>query len=354
MEIYNVPDQRRYWVVRAESGHYFSHFIKNGIIALGHLNCLNLADSKVGDPPFDWEKVKTKYHQHKEAEQKKNGIEKEARRTNYSQLNQAFAFTSSMQVGDWVVTVGEGVVRFGRVIGLPYIRKAPLTIVYDEEKDHKITMDMHLRRKVEWGPSISRDQLPYGLLISLKANQTVFCLDSKWEAIYHSLYPAFQRGDKLYLSAKIKTQNKIKNHNMAQLFRLLDEIEIIGKEFAANKSIKDFDNTYSEYIKRDALTVTTKAQFHSPGEIWNAITAAPESMAYVVTAYAMIFGNHKLGFDGILDLDTRHKIRDFVLERLKKNNAENVVKNLNLDTPETDNTKLEDQSKDRTEIQQDE
>ena len=42
MEIYQVPDEKRYWVVRAESGRYYDHFTKYGVVALGHLNCIEL------------------------------------------------------------------------------------------------------------------------------------------------------------------------------------------------------------------------------------------------------------------------------------------------------------------------
>jgi hypothetical protein len=36
MKIYKIPEEKRYWVVRAESGRYFDHFIKYGVVALGH------------------------------------------------------------------------------------------------------------------------------------------------------------------------------------------------------------------------------------------------------------------------------------------------------------------------------
>ena len=42
MKIYEVPSDRRYWVVRAEGGLYYDHFTKNGLMALGHLKSLGI------------------------------------------------------------------------------------------------------------------------------------------------------------------------------------------------------------------------------------------------------------------------------------------------------------------------
>lgn len=347
MQIYRVPDERRYWAVRAESGKYFDHFTTHGVIALAHLNLLELEDTTEKSPPLDWKTLRGNFLRHKE-------VLKNTKNKTSSHLAQVQSFLYEMKVGDWVVTIGHGALRFGRIIGKPFIKKDPLTIVYDRQTGRKVDMYMDLRRQVEWGPSIARRDLPYGLLLSLKANQTLFCLDARWEAIYHSLYAAFLRDDKLYLSAKITTEDDIKNHSVSTIFKLLDEIEVIGKEFARTGKIDDFENVFSEYIDQDQLSITTKAQFHSPGEIWNAVTATVGQVnidhwiTYTVTAYSMLFGNKKMGFDGLVDLDTRKKIWDLVIERIKKNRAEKVVDSLQLELPKIDTSKLEDSSKDKT------
>lgn len=347
MNIYRVPDERRYWAVRAESGQYFDHFTSYGIIALAHLNLLELEDSTEESPPFDWSTLRGNFLRHKD-------VSNNSKNKTSSHLAQVQSFLYDMNVGDWVVTVGHGAVRFGRIVGKAFIKKDIVTFVYDIQTGRKVDMNMHLRRHVEWGPSIARKDLPFGLLLSLKANQTLFSLDTKWDAIYHTLYPAFLRDDTLYLSAKIKTKNNIKNHSVSAIFKLLDEIEVIGKEFSEKGVIDNFDEVFSGYIDQDELSITTKAQFHSPGEIWNAITAAAGHVninnwaTYTVTAYGMLFGNNKMGFDGLIDLDTRRKIWDLVIERIKKNRAEKVVDSLQLELPKLDTSKLENNSKDKT------
>ncbi|MEO6824294.1 MAG: hypothetical protein ABI167_06125 [Nitrosospira sp.] len=343
-KIYEVPSERRYWVVRAEGGEYYDHFTRNGIIAIGHLNLLDLPNSTEQSPSLEQSKLEKDFKALSDSDPTLKSVGK---------LSQAKSFLYQMKPGDWVITIGLGSVRFGWIIGNPFIEKEPLVVVYNEERDHVVKMDMHLRRRVQWGPAIFRRGLPYGLLISLKANQTVFNLDAKWEAIYHTLYPAFLSENKLYLSAKIKTKQDIKNHNIATIFKLLDEVEVIGKTMAEGASCEDFDQTIKEYIKKDALTITTKAQFHSAGDIWNAITSGTLDfdlnnwVIYTVIAYSMIFGNHKAGFDGLIDIDTRKKFWDLVLSRIKKNHAEKVVETLQIELPKIDTSKLEDCTNDR-------
>tara|TARA_B100001250_G_C19753200_1_gene768816 strand:- start:329 stop:1378 length:1050 start_codon:yes stop_codon:yes gene_type:complete len=346
MKIYDVPGQRRYWVVRAEAGRYFDHFIHYGLVALGHLNRLNIQDCVNADAILGWEDLKERY----EASQ---GALDNSKQQTSSHLAQVRSFLYEMSVGDWVVTVGRGGVRFGRIVGRPAIKKEKLVVLLGPDGSRSESMEMHLQRAVVWGPGLSRGNLPYGLQLSLKANQTVFSLDAKWDAIYHSLYPAFTRDGKLFLSAKIRKKEDIRNHDISTIFRLLDEVEIIGKEMALRGHLGDFENSYAEYIDQNKLTNTTKAQFHSPGDIWNAISgtvgnlAPSEWIPYTVLAYAMLFGNQKLGFDGLVDLQTRQKIWDLILQRLKANRADNVVDSVQLELPKIDTSALEDHSKDQ-------
>ena len=339
IKIYNVPESRRYWVVRAESGTFFDHFNKSGLIALGHLNFLELSDQPEGSL-FDWGTLQGNYERHTKAFEIKKG-------TKTAHLGQVKSFLFDMKPDDWVITVGNAAVRFGRIAGAPFVDRKPFSIIHDLESGRSTEMDLHLRRRVVWGPLISRKNLPFGLLISLKANQTLFSLDSKWEAIYHTLYAAFTRCNRLYLSLKIRTQARIKNHEVSSIFHLLDEVEVLGKELAhGNHAILyDFDRVFDSYIEYNELTLTTKAQFHSPGEIWNAITATVGNLdhwaSYTVLIYSMIFGNKTTGFDGIVDLQTRQKLWDLVIDRIRKNRASQVVDSLQIELPRIDTSRLE-------------
>ncbi|CAM4396450.1 hypothetical protein [Pseudoalteromonas maricaloris] len=345
MDIFQVPDDRRYWVVRAESGRFYEHFVKYGVIALGHLDCIEFKDTSEGERFYpDEEELTDQFKKYREGKKYK-------KQSTSVQLAQAKSFIYDMSIGDWVVTIGSNLIRFGRIISNSYIDNTPLIVVYDPESGHQSEMEFKVRREVSWGPSISKKELPYGLTQSLKSNLTVFNLDRHWQAVHHSLYPAFMKGGNLYLSSKIRSNDEIKNYSVSAILTLLNEVEVIGKEFAKNNNLNNFEAIYNQYIDDEQLTITTKAQFHSPGDIWNAISSivgeADRWETYVVVAYGMLFGNQKLGFDGLLDLQTRQKLWDLVLQRLKKNKAEKVVESLQLEMPKTNTEKLEDSSKDK-------
>lgn len=343
MQIYKVPKDRRYWVVRAESGLFYDHFTKFGVIALGHLDDLNLEES--GDEQFrpNTESVENDLKRVHEAQSLKS------KRTS-THLNQVKAFISEMNIGDWVLTVGLSSIRFGRITGTPRIDKKNLPIVYDEETGRKIVLGYNLRRKVTWGPSIIRSLLPFGLLKSLRANQTLFNIDHHWDAVYHTLYPVFRRENSLYLSARINTEERVKNYSIVSLLGFLNEIEVIAKEFDSLNSGTEFDTVFQDYVENNGISITTKAEFHSPGEIWNEITSLASNLdswvVYAVCAYGMIFGNQKLGFDGLLDLQTRQKFWDLVIDRMKKHNIKDVVTDLKLTAPTSNTEKLESDDKD--------
>ncbi|WP_434667336.1 hypothetical protein [Aeromonas sp. NJAU223] len=343
MKIYEVPSERRYWVVRADSGRFYDHFCTHGVIALAHLNQLFIEDQKNFFPnQVDLFERVVKFN-----------TDKVKKRTISSHLAQIRSFIYDIKIGDWVLTVGDRGVRYGRVIGNPYISKEKLRVIYDHETQRYSDMDMHLRRNVQWGPVIHREKLPYGLIRALKANQTVFNLDKNWDALYHSIYPAFTCEDRLYLSLKITSKDEIKNYSVTSLFNILNDVEVIGKEISRHGDVDTayLDNVLADYVENDELTITTKAQFHSPGDIWNVISGGLGNldnwMTYIVVAYSMLFGNQKLGFDGFIDLQTRQKIWDIVLERMKSKHAQKSLESLKIQLPDADTSKLEDNSNDQ-------
>lgn len=341
MKIYEVPSDRRYWVVRAESGEYYDHFIQDGCIALGHLDGLGIKFENTSNfaPDTGWLK---------DAMSKKYQARNASKRQESVSFNQIKNFIYDIKDGDWVITVGDRFLRVGIVQGESYINNDKVVVYYDVEKDIKSVMDASLRRKVSWGPTISRSSIPFGLLTSMRANQTVFNIDKHWEAIYHSLYPTFSKGDNLYLSIKIRQENEINNYSVVQILSFLNEIEFIAKEFDERLDLDNFDELFKYYVLNSLLTLTTKAQFHSPGDIWNKIDFSglkKTKMAYVLIAYAMLFGNEHVGMDGILDLESRQKLWEIVAERLKQKQMDTVVSNLELSKPKYDTTILESKDK---------
>ncbi|WP_457808915.1 hypothetical protein [Kushneria sp. EE4] len=335
MKIYEVPDGRRYWVVRAEGGRYYDHFVKNDLMALGHLNDLGVAveDCEIFAPEEGWLKDKVS---------KKCKEKKSSKRTESASFNQIKNFIFAIKEDDWVITVGEGSLSVGIVIGEAYIENKGLVVYYDVEKDKKVEMGSSLRRRVKWGPRISRSMVPFGLSSSLRANQTVFNIDKHWEAIYHSLYPAFIKDDDLYLSLKIRQEKGIDNYSVVQILSFLNEIEVIAKEIDGKLVDHEFEAVFREYANNGLLTLTTKAQFYSPGDVWNKFPSLRRvKMRYLLVGYAMLFGNDQIGMDGVLDLETRHRLWDIFLERIEEKDIKQVVSNLELSKPVYDTSMLE-------------
>lgn len=212
-------------------------------------------------------------------------------------------------------------------------------------------MDYILRRSVAWGPTISRGAMPYGLLASLKANQTVFSLDKHWQAIYHSLYPAFSWEEDLFLSLKIKAEQDIDNYSIVQVLSFLNEIELISKELDGQLNVENFDALFITYVRGGRFTLTTKAQFNSPGDIWNRINfsgLSKSKMAYAVIAYSMLFGNEHAGMDGVIDLESRQKLWQIVVDRINEKEMGEAVSNLELSSPKYDTSVLESMDKKAT------
>ncbi|WP_027710207.1 hypothetical protein [Zooshikella ganghwensis] len=337
MKIYEVPEDRRYWVVRANQNLYYDHFTRYGVIAVGHFNTLDIK-LKNNEKFFpDEGKLKSAISRGADLKGAKKAQESKI-------FNQLKNFIYNINIGDWVVTIRDSALRFGIVESDPYIDNESLEIFYDV-KGRSVEMDYMLRRKVTWGPTIHRKTMPYGLVASLGSQLTVFNIDKHWEAIYHSLYPAFSRNDELFLSLKIRAEHEIKNYSVVQILQFMNEIEVISKEFESGIDKEQFETLFSHYVEKDLFTLTTKAQFNSPGDIWNKIIipnlkkGKKASLALLV--YAMLFGNNQLGMDGVIDLETRQKLWDLVIHRMSENNIAETINKLELSRPTYDTSKLE-------------
>ena len=340
--VYLVPEGRRYWVIRAESGQYFPHFQGSALIAIGHVDA---AFAKIPVKPpgeTNWATVHEKLQI--EAEKRAN-TSAYSKRGISSVVAQARSFVDDIKVGDWVVTPGQGALCIGVVTSDAYWSDEQVAHVQPEGKAS--IMPYTLRRSISWGPVIYRDDFSSPLRRSLMANQAVFNVDEHWEAIYHAIYPAFSRGDYLYISVKITTRHNVSNIDIVSFLSSLSDIELISKK-VNELSVDNFDEVLSKSVDDGSLKLATKAEFYSPGDVWGQLlidvldgAAKHQYFALVMIAYAALFGNKKLGFDGLLDLDTRHKVRDLILERIKKKGVDKSIERLGARPPRQDTTKLE-------------
>lgn len=343
-KIFERPEYQRYWVVRANGSIYYKHFLDYSLIACGHLDPLRLPDSYGYPFSPDISDLKKKF-------EKYHTSLKRSRPQISSRFNQIKSFVYDMKPGDWVMTVGGYEIRLGRIVGRPYINKKPLDVIYDKERDYKVTMESNLRRKVVWGPKFSRSRVPYAIGQSLKANQAIFNIDDHWEALYHVIYPFFRSGPKLYFSANIEQKEDIDNFSLSHFFSLLSEFEIISRSFDEfDDFLKlSFEDIVSKFMASQQFSLTSKAHFMSDGSIWGALTIDPKFGKKVLIfyiAFSAFFGSDILGWDGLVDLETRHKIRDIVLERVEAHHGQMIKEQLKLIRPDYDTFALEDESND--------
>lgn len=350
-EVVERPEGQRYWVVRAQGGDYIDHFREGGVVAVGHLNILGLADT--GNSAYfpDMGELLARLREaelRKNKEQGKIGAERKFR--------QIRTFIGEMAVGDLVVSIDSGYLMVGRVIGHPRIDRNPIRFVYDDKNNNYSEMNFHLRRRVKWGPRIKRSHLPTAMKRSVSARQTVFNIDSYWTAIYHMLYPVFSYENRIYLSTRINQDGSISNYSISQLFAILTDLEVLCRsvEFTEKPEEINFAKLFSIIFLNDDFVLTTTAEFMSPGSVWSYLGFSEKAGRGILVG-ALLFGaifGAKVGpieVDGILHKELREKLLEEFNQRLLHHNAEAVKEKLELSVPRFNTKPLEDSADDEPE-----
>lgn len=295
-----VDPKKNYWVIRADGGFYFNNFIRDGFVALSHIDALEMTSSDISSAILN----------------KISSILPYSLKT--SRQSQVFRFIDKIKINDWVITIGKKEIAIGIIKSHPYLDGSGFA-----SKEYLLG----LRRKVEWGTSIVRSELPLDLQVGLKCNQSLFSITKYHESLYHTLFPFFIKGSKVHTSLKIKAQSNIKTKDIIQIFELIDGID----EFCQRSLNKDKNKSTSSFVK---------AQFKSPGDIWaiyNDIkTNVPSEVFWFIGTYVAIFGNKLIGFDGIIDKETKQKILDFSLGYLKNKKTKDSLDRLQISFPEPD------------------
>lgn len=338
IDFFEVPEDRRYWVVRAEGGAYFDHFMHDGTIAIGRLDGVDLPDD-VSNFLSDLDKVES-------ASRRKSARNGDAPSVATLRFNQLKRFIFEMSVGDWILTMRSNSVRFGRIVGHPNIIEEPITIWSKDDPPKPVRMPFRLRRKVEWGPGYNKSELPSTLMASLQAHQTVFNIDDKWEQIHHALYAAFRRGERFYLSAKICSERPVANIDLTNYLSFLSEIEFIGKELTDQTEFDDYESRFRSFVLRGEATLSTKAAFQSPGEIAHMFLSALDTEALktagaIFAVYAMLFGNKLTGMEGIMPTSSREQFWKMVIDRMSNSGASTTVEKYDIKLPSSNTTQLE-------------
>jgi len=342
LPIYEIPQNKKYWLIKTDGGDIYDHFISFGVMAIGHLDILDF--NIASDQAFYPNKEQLRHSltlAHRKDDRKKGYT------TNH--LAQINTFIYEVNVGDWVIAKGSNCISIGRVQGSPVINKAPYTLYKKKNNIDVLTEMKHsLRRKVEWGPKIKTKNLPHALKYSLGARQSLYSIDKHEIAIHHMLYPYFKKSSDLYLSFKILKSEDIDNFSVTKILNFLNELEVLSKTFEVEESyeLADFERHFNSFISNHSFQLTTKAGFYSEGDIWaklgfNKKFKNHQRMFYAIVIYAMIFGNDHLGMQGIIDVESRQKLWAVVAKRMEVNFINESVNNLKLENPDYDTKTIE-------------
>ncbi|WP_370680643.1 hypothetical protein [Comamonas sp. GB3 AK4-5] len=295
-----VDPKKNYWVIRADGGFYFNNFIKSGFVALSHIDDLEITSDQISENTLNIISLHLPYS------------------AKTSRQNQVYRFIDKIKINDWVITIGKKEIAIGIVKSDPFLDGSGF-----EAKKYLLG----LRRKVEWGTTIKRNEIPYDLQVGLKCNQSLFNITKYHESLYHTLFPFFVKGSKVHTSLKIKAQSNIKTKDIIQLFELIDGIDEFCQKLLNRK-------------QNESTPSFVKAQFKSPGDIWaiyNDIkTNVPSEVFWFIGTYVAIFGNKLIGFDGIIDKESKQKILDFAISHLEKKKTKDSIQNLQISFPESD------------------
>jgi hypothetical protein len=295
MKLQVIDNDVKYWVVRAgENAKYYEHFRHNGIVALGHIDELNVDEGiirevRAADLTSAFTALNTPAGQQEGAEnnevegsEENNAAEADDGVPSASQIGanvtQASRFINDIKVGDIIITVNKKRVSLGTVKSEAYIERSDLRFFKADGNFHSRALKYKLRRKVEWEPAKLRATIPSPIKPSLSAHQTLFSIsEANQELFTHWLYAVFQKNDKLYFSTKIDERDKISQFNVTEFQRAIQKIELLAEQIANNTLVDSddlsaiIDEQYRLSGMHGEFTLTTKNSFLSPGNIWNEV-----------------------------------------------------------------------------------
>lgn len=326
-----IPERNkneRIWVVRASGGRYVQHFVKDNLVAIGHIDGLEVQNNPRQIALADLKSYL--------ARTTKDG-QRPSKATVSNMANQVSSFITEIKSGDLILTLDTNQVAVGRISSDAYCDTKGIEIRNGKRVS---VMPFQLRRQVVWGPSLDRKQLPYSIEASLKAHQTVFSLDGHWEILYHFLFPIFRDQEHIYFSSNIDQQKDINSYSVSQLLGLFSDLEAIVKVFDPVRS-----ETYEELISRfrsdHNFSLTCKAEFMSKGHIWTKLGLSKsegKKLLYFLVAWGTLFGHVKFAdvFEidvGIITPEIRAQISKQVLDAIAKRDANDVKDKLKLNIP---------------------
>lgn len=259
-----VTNDRRYWLVRTDSGKLWEQFIGEEFVAI---NWNEFSDTSILN---ECKNNKDKESEIKIAIQDIYKVEQGGRI-----LNQINRFVFDMKIGDIVMIPSENseIISFGEIISDVYRYE-----VTDEDIDNE-RCEFIKRRDIKWLKNVNKGKLDPLLFKMLQAHQAISNADNYAHEIDRTLELLYVKNDKCYLTLMVTATGDIKGKDL----------------FALQKLVYD-----SLDINSDSLSIKINVQ--SPGPI-EFITEHIWDVIKILFALNIIIGGGKcLGFEmpGIL------------------------------------------------------
>lgn len=319
-EKYHIPIVKNpnYWLVRTESGAYYTDFINNEFVAIGW-DYIQLADIAKGS----FKKLKEKIKNHEDPKGTKKG-------SYGSAASKLLRFVTDIKEGDIILIpdICSRRIAIGQTTEDNVYEDKRFKEIHSEDLDQDEICPFVKRRKVKWITQIRKSDIDIYLFKLLNCHHAIYSANEYADYINRSIYPIYISGDKLYATFKAGHINGLSLNEFVDL--------------------ADFINRLTDGIDKDSIDV--KLNIHSPGliEIAVLITSGGMTIAGIIFALNHLLngGNTKIDFKakggfefhaqsegkGLLDKKLAHE--KFELDKEMKEQYLRLKESIQLEAPE--------------------
>ncbi|OMF17265.1 hypothetical protein BK131_04690 [Paenibacillus amylolyticus] len=252
-----IPEDRKYWLVRTQSGEFYDEFFHDGFIGIGWNEFSDIERLRTSEKEEITDLISITYKPEEGQKPPQPG-------RIYGQI---YRFLFELKVNDIVMIPSNNSshISFGIIQSEPYIEEVSET-----------SMDMGLcpftkRRKVKWIKTVQRDRLDPYLYRMMQAHQAISNANDYANYIDRTLHSYYLKGNKSHLVVDVKQENQIPAVDMiSYVSTLLDIVPLIENP----------ENPEETFSKED---VDLKLNVQSPG-IMEFISDSP----YVVTVLGIV------------------------------------------------------------------
>lgn len=247
-----VPDSKRYWLIRTQSGHLYETFRENGVVALEHQE-ISLFELENIRKQYENDETKVRsairnivISQHtKDSEELDISI---SLRTSSLVASQIFKFIYEVKQGDIVIipSFGSDFISFGEVMESRIGN-------FSAEEMRKIDTDAILRKRVKWIKDVARRDIDPYLNRIFSSHQALNDVGAYADIIERSLTDFFILDDEAHLIINVQAEHEI------------NAVDLFGLGYKLLKLVDKFSEEYGLGISSNDLQVSIT--LNSPGKI---------------------------------------------------------------------------------------